>query len=37
MKKVITLVLIIFIVFGMTACTVTGEKNYTRHTNNRLV
>lgn len=37
MKKVITLVLIIFIVFGMTACTVPGEKNYTKHTNNRLV
>lgn len=37
MKKLIALVLIVLIVFGMTACTVSGEKNYTRHTNNRLV
>lgn len=38
MKKVIALILIVLIVFGMTACgTIPGQKNYAEHTNNRLV
>lgn len=38
MKKVIALILIVLIVFSMTACgTIPGKKNYAEHTNNRLV
>lgn len=37
MKKVIVLILILLIIFSMTACASTGSKNYTNNTSGRFV